>query len=185
MRGPLLGQIPVSGAFGGVRYFKCSSTTGRLPNPLPALAGAVVADVPKHFGVHRLPAVLFHVKLGLVTRGDEAEQQDTTRDANKATTPLSFSFSFSSFFPPFPHLFPPFPPFFFFSNLVISWPPTPTMSRGWLLVYGGGLFYKFRFVDINVFYKTLWMGQMFFIKYYGRVNRFYKTLLMSDCASKF
>ena len=34
-------------------------TTGRLPHPPPALAGAVVTDVSKHFGVHCVSVVLF------------------------------------------------------------------------------------------------------------------------------
>ena len=38
-----------------------SPTTGRLPHPLPAFAGAVVTDVSKHFGVHYLNVVLFLV----------------------------------------------------------------------------------------------------------------------------
>ena len=38
-----------------------SPTTGRLPHPLLALAGAVVTDVSKHFGVYCLPVVLFLV----------------------------------------------------------------------------------------------------------------------------
>ena len=38
-----------------------SPAKGRLPHPLLALAGAVVTDVSKHFGVHCLYVVLFLV----------------------------------------------------------------------------------------------------------------------------
>ena len=39
----------------------CFPATGRLPHPLLALAGAVVTNLSKHFGVHCLPAVLLLV----------------------------------------------------------------------------------------------------------------------------
>ena len=61
-----------------------SPTTGRLPYPLPALAGAVVTGVSKHFGAHCLPVVLFLV-LPPYTGGRENPEKPETKPRLRRT----------------------------------------------------------------------------------------------------